>query len=153
MNEKYKNMRIPRSYVLIALYLVFFAASLYGLIQVIQFGINPANHGAGNAGYVFLLGLSTMIFFFLTLVCIFSPYIRVDDDRIIIHHDMLRKDVVFFYDLDHCDYEDPKAITVVHLQGVTRIEFHKINPGDKALVTAFFKELEAEKALKRNVAV
>jgi hypothetical protein len=145
MNEKYKNMRISRSYVLIALYFVFFASSVYGLIQTIE--------ARGYAGYVFLLGLSTMIFFFLTLICFFSPYIRVDDDRIVIHHDMLRKDIFFFYDLDHCDYEDPKAISVFHLQGITRIEFHKINPSDKALVTAFFKDLEAEKAQKKTVPV
>ncbi|HXC04624.1 MAG TPA: hypothetical protein VNZ86_07710, partial [Bacteroidia bacterium] len=61
-------MKISRSFVLIGLYLVLFLASLYGLIQVIQYGINPVNHASGLAGYVFLLGLSTLIFFFLTLI-------------------------------------------------------------------------------------
>lgn len=138
MNEKHKNMRISRSYVLIALYLIFFLSSLYGLIQTIQ--------ARGDAGYVFVLGLLTMIFFFLTLVCFFSPYIRVDEDRIVVHHDMLRKDILFFYDFESIDWEDNKAISIFHLQGLTRIEFHKMNPSDKAKVIAFFKELEAEKA-------
>ncbi len=137
MTEQSHSLRIRRSYITILIFLVLFLVSAFGLISTIQ--------ARGAVGIVFMLAVATLAFFFLTLLCFFSPYLRVDDDRIIIHHDLLRKDVLFFYDLNRIEFEAGQSISLYHLNGLTRVSFRKFNAIDRAKVLAFFKKLELEK--------
>jgi hypothetical protein len=137
MTEQSHSIRIRRSYVTILIFLVLFLVSAFGLINTIQ--------ARGAVTLVFMLAVATLAFFFLTLLCFFSPYLRVDDDRIIIHHDLLRKDVLFFYDLNRIEFEPGQSIALYHLNGLTRVVFRKFNATDRAEVLAFFKKLEMEK--------
>jgi hypothetical protein len=69
----------------------------------------------------------------------------VDDDRIIVAHDLLRKDILFFYDLNQIEFEADHSVALYHMNGLTRVVFRKFNGGDKAEVIAFFRELEQER--------
>jgi hypothetical protein len=99
----------------------------------------------GEVGYVFLLAIGTLGFFFLSLLTLFSPYLRVDDDRIIVHHDLLRKDILFFYDIDHIEFPDNKSISIHHIRGLTRVLFIRFNKSDQGKVSLFFQELARDK--------
>ena len=135
-------MRINRSYFTFAVLILFLAGSGYALLETI--------HARGPKSYVLLLALLTLLFFFVTLLCIFQPYLRVDDDRIIVSHDLLRKDVLFFYDITRIEFGEEKSIAIYHLNGLTRVVFSKFNAADKSRVLAFFQDLGArpEYALK-----
>lgn len=130
-------MRISRNYVYGLAYLVLLIAGVYGLIRSIQ--------ALAAVAYVFFLAVSSLAFFFLFLLSITSPYIRVDDDRIIIYHDFLRKDTLFFYDVIRIEFEAGSFISIYHLNGLTKVVLGKVNPHDKKKVDAFFRELDSEK--------
>jgi hypothetical protein len=135
MSEPVRNMRINRSYLTIAILILFLAGSGYTLLETI--------HARGPKSYVLLLALLTLLFFFVTLLCLFQPYLRVDEDRIIVSHDLLRKDVLFFYDITRIELNEDKSIGIYHLNGLTRVVYSKFNASDKNTVIAFFRELAA----------
>jgi len=137
MNPKFKSMRIRRNYLTVLTFLCLFTASVYALLSTIQ--------ARGAIAYVFLLAISTLAFFFLTLLCFFVPYMRVDDDRIIVAHDLLRKDILFFYDLNRIEFEADSSVALYHMNGLTRVVFRKFNTADRTQVITFFKELEQER--------
>jgi Na+-driven multidrug efflux pump len=143
MSEPARTMRINRSYLTIAILILFLAGSGYTLLQTI--------HARGPKSYVLLLALLTLLFFFVTLLCIFQPYLRVDEDRIIVSHDLLRKDVLFFYDITRIEFGENKSICVYHLNGLTRVVFSKFKASDKAKVIAFFQQLAAQQDLSATI--
>jgi hypothetical protein len=136
MTHKNHSIRVKRSYLTIATFIGLFIGSGFSLLATIQ--------SRGSTALVFLLAVLTLAFFFLTFLAYFSPYLRVDDDRIIIHHDLLRKDVLFFYDLTRIEIENDHAVALYHLNGLTRVVFRKFNRKDREEVLAFFKELMPE---------
>lgn len=139
MNEQFQTLRIRRNFLTIGFFVALCIGCGYTLVLTIE--------SRGSVALVFLLGVGTLTGFFVSLLAFFLPYLRVDDDRIIIQHDILRKDILFFYDLTSIHFDDNRSIGIKHLNGMTRISFNKLNAHDKKLVLAFFKELGEEKAI------
>jgi hypothetical protein len=136
MNDKFQMLRIRRNLLVVLMFLVLFVVCGYSLFKAIE--------GRGSLALVFALGVGTLAGFFLSLLCFFSPYIRVDYDRVIVSHDLLRKDVLFFYDIHTIDFEDKRFIRIYHLGGLTRVVYRKFNAYDKQLILDFFREVQAE---------
>jgi uncharacterized membrane protein YkgB len=138
MNKEFISMRISRNYLYGLCYLVLLIGSVYGLLRCVQ--------TLAGGSYVFFLGVSSLSFFFLGLLSITSPYIRVDDDRIIVYHDLIRKDTFFFYDVIRIEFESESSISIFHLNGLTKVILSKVNSFDRKKVIAFFNELALEKS-------
>jgi uncharacterized membrane protein YkgB len=138
MNKDFFSMRISRNYLYGLCYLILLIASVFGLVRGVQ--------TLAGGSIVLFLGIFTLSFFFLGLLSITSPYLRVDDDRIIVYHDLLRKDTLFFYDVIRIEFEEETSISIYHLNGLTRVILSKVNGFDRKKVKAFFSELAAEKS-------
>jgi hypothetical protein len=135
--EGYLTMRIHRNY----LYVVAFI-SMTGLCGT---GLLKLFRERGDPGFVLVLGIATLAFFFISLLCLFSPYMRINDDRIIVQHDLLRKDILFFYDVKRIEFNGTQSILVYHLNGMTKVLMYKMNAGDRKKVSSFFQELSEGK--------
>ncbi|HEV7232064.1 MAG TPA: hypothetical protein VGO45_12080 [Bacteroidia bacterium] len=136
MTDRFNSLRVHRNFLYVVLFVLLFAACGMMLIRTI--------HALGPVAYVFMLALATLAFFFVSILNLFTPYLRIDDDRIVISHDLLRKDVLFFYDLTRIDFEEENAICIYHINGLTRVVYSKFNAFDKEKVLAFFRELAME---------
>ncbi len=137
MNTESTSLRIGKNYLYGFVYLILFAAAVYMLLRTIQ--------AMGSVSYVFFLAVSSLSFFFLCLLSFALPYFRVDEDRIIVYHDLLRKDTLFFYDITRIEFENETAISIYHLNGLTKVLLSKMNGFDKKKVKSFFAELNSEK--------
>jgi hypothetical protein len=136
MTDQFNNLRIHRNFLYVALFVLLFIACGLLLLKTI--------HSLGPVAYVFVLALGTLAFFFASILNVFTPYLRIDEDRIVISHDLLRKDVLFFYDVTRIDFEEENAICIYHINGLTRVMYSKFNAFDRDKVTAFFKEVALE---------
>ena len=134
MEHDHDTIRISRNYLVLAALFLLFLGTGFILLRVI--------HARGAVSVVLSLAIFTLLFFFVTLLCIFKPYIQVDADRIIVSHDLLRKDILFFYDITRVDFNEEKSICIYHLNGLTRVFYSKFNAFDKLRVISFFKTLE-----------